>query len=116
MNHFLLPGDISGDSGELRYGINAMEKLINALLREGAQRERLQAKVFGGSNLLSKQRQIGTANAKFALWFLNNEGIRCISQDVGGNQGRKLRFWPHSGRVQRLLLEASKSQDYNTRN
>src|SRR6185369_11873549 len=50
MNHFLLPGDEStvaefGDAA--RYGIFAMESLINGILRAGGRKDRLEVKVFG---------------------------------------------------------------------
>jgi chemotaxis receptor (MCP) glutamine deamidase CheD len=54
LNHFLLPGDASGSDGDaLRQVVHAMELLVNALLRQGARRDRLEAKLFGGANLMS---------------------------------------------------------------
>lgn len=105
MNHFLLPGDPGSQSTCLRYGTNAMELMINSLVKQGAAQGRLQAKVFGGAKLLTRQGEIGEANARFAFWFLENEQIPVISQDTGGKRGRKLRFWPTSGRVQLMLID-----------
>jgi len=117
MNHFLLPG--RGPHGQtnrgvgLQYGVNAMELLINALLNRGASRERLVAKVFGGASFLSGQQNIGQSNAEFAIWFLENEKIPCIARDLGGSFGRKLRFWPSSGRAQQMLI-GSKVQEIDS--
>ena len=104
MNHFLLPGDPIRNRGEARYGINAMELLINAVLKAGGHSRRLEAKVFGGANATGSRLGIGALNAEFAFWFLQNEGIPCAARDVGGVHARKLRYWPHSGQVQVMLL------------
>ena len=104
MNHFLLPGDPIRNKGEARYGINAMELLINAVFKAGGRAGRLEAKVFGGANATGSRLPIGELNAKFAFWFLENEGIPCVARDVGGVNARKLRYWPHSGHVQLMLL------------
>ncbi len=104
MNHFLLPGDPERPRSEAHYGINAMELLINGLLKAGARHARLQAKVFGGANATGSRFPVGKANADFAFWFLHNEGIPCVGQDVGGRHARRLRYWPHSGLAQQMLL------------
>jgi chemotaxis protein CheD len=108
MNHFLLPGDDRSDRASLRYGVNAMELMINALLKQGARRERLEAKLFGGARMLQGLHNIGRSNADFALWFLEAEKIRCVGQSLGGERARKLRYWPHSGQVQQQFVEAAK--------
>jgi chemotaxis protein CheD len=107
MNHFLLPKSCSGqDSNSVRYGANAMELLINGLLKKGAQRENLQAKVFGGANMTGAARNIGASNAKFARTFLDDESIVVISESLGGNSARRIKFWPTTGQVKQLLVEA----------
>ncbi len=107
MNHFLLPGDAANTSTSVKYGVNAMELLINGLLQRGAIRHRLEAKVFGGAHVIANLSDVGRSNAAFALDFLKAESIRCVGQSLGGNQARRIRFWPASGRVSQLLLEAS---------
>lgn len=106
INHFLLPGDESDRSGEaMKYGVNAMELLINGLLQRGALRSRLQAKLFGGAQVVQNLSDVGAKNAAFALKFLQVEGIPCVGQSLGGDCARRIRFWPESGRVSQLLLE-----------
>ncbi len=112
MNHFLLPGaggaaaGGSADAGTMKYGVHAMELLINALLRAGARRARLRARLYGGANMLDALPQIGTANARFARDFLRNEGIRCVESDLGGRQARRLRFFAQADRVELRLVTA----------
>lgn len=104
MNHFLLPGQDSQDRTALKYGLHAMELLINALIRAGAQRGRLQAKLFGGAHLVHGFPDIGQANATFASDFLRREGIAHLGGSLGGTQARKLRYAPATGRAQQYLL------------
>ena len=104
INHFLLPGDIHDRGDNLSYGVNAMELLINGLLRQGAERSNLKVKLFGGAKMFSGGAEIGVKNAKFAEWYMLNEGFEVIGRCLGGHRGRKIRFWPASGRVQRCFI------------
>jgi chemotaxis protein CheD len=100
MNHFLLPGGEVGSNKESeRLGVHLMELLLNGLMRQGAHRDRLEAKVFGGARMMSGLSDIGAKNAEFAKRFLAYEGIKIISGDTGGQQGRRIQFWPVSGRA-----------------
>lgn len=106
MNHFLLPEGDAGADGDAarRYGVNAMERLINSLLGAGARRDRLEAKLFGGASMFDRLRDIGVENAAFAHRFLQAEGIAVVGGDTGGNQARRVRFWPATGQAQQRLL------------
>ena len=108
MNHFLLPecGD-SDDSASLRYGANAMELLVNGLLRAGARRERLEAKLFGGARLADGLADIGAQNAAFARNYLSRECIALLGGSLRGRHARRIQFWPVSGRVRQLALAAA---------
>ncbi len=101
MNHFMLP-DTAGDhdvSG--RYGTYAMEMLINQLLKLGAQRHHLEAKVFGGGNVIASMTQtnVGERNATFVLDFLKTEKISVVAKDLLDIYPRKVYFFPNTGRV-----------------
>jgi chemotaxis protein CheD len=102
MNHFLLPGT-PGDDG-LRYGVQAMELLVNGLLRRGARRERMEAKLFGGARLFDGLTDVGGQNAAFAERFLRDEGVRHVGGSLRGDQARRIQFWPTSGRARQILL------------
>lgn len=106
MNHFLLPGD--GDREHLhdaeRYGVHLMELLVNGLMSRGAQRERLQAKLFGGAKTTFKSHDVGAMNASFAERFLKNEGIGIVGGSLGGKSGRRVEFWPVTGRARQISL------------
>ena len=107
MNHILLP-HVEDDLGvaEMR-SVNLMELLINAMMKRGANRSRLKGKLFGGARMLDKTGAIGKANAAFASGYLADEGIPCIASSLGGDQGRRIRFWPSSGRARQFLMQRS---------
>lgn len=104
INHFLLPDRGGGHNMELRYGLLAMELLINSMLKMGASRNRMEAKLFGGANMNSRLAHIGESNSDFALSFLQNEGIPCVSKSLGGNQARRIRYVPTTGLARQRLL------------
>jgi chemotaxis protein CheD len=116
MNHFMLPesGDASNVlSSSARYGGYAMEVLINQLIKMGANRSRLEAKVFGGAAVLRgfTTVNVGESNSDFVLDYLGNEKIRIVSQDLRGLYPRKVYFFPASGRV---LVKTLKTVHNNT--
>lgn len=104
LNHFLLPGQASDRGSNLRYGVNAMELLINGLLKKGAERAQLRVKLLGGAKMIDSGAEIGVKNAEFAHWYMKNEELAIVSSCLGGERGRKIRFWPTSGRLQRSFL------------
>jgi len=106
MNHFLLPGeDRSFNPRDAeRYGVHLMELLVNGLMQLGARRDRLEAKIFGGARVVRGLSDVGRKNGEFAERFLRYEGIAIVSQDLGGERGRRLQFWPASGRARRSFI------------
>jgi chemotaxis protein CheD len=105
MNHFMLPDGGSDPnspiSASARYGTYAMEILINDLLKSGARRENLEAKVFGGGAVLKgfTAINVGERNAAFVLSFLRNEKIRIMAEDLNDIYPRKVYFFPRTGKV-----------------
>lgn len=104
MNHFMLPD--GGDPGNpvsasMRYGTYAMEVLINDLLKAGARREHLEAKVFGGGAVLRgfSAMNVGERNAAFVTQFLKTEKIPVLAEDLNDIYPRKVYFFPHTGKV-----------------
>jgi len=119
MNHFLLPHTAAThEIDRQRFGTHAMETLINALMGKGADRQRLQAKIFGGGNVLdgvTRRPTVGEQNGDFAKAFLEKEGIKLVSSRLGGDTGVEVRFHPHSGRafvrpIARELIDISREE------
>jgi chemotaxis protein CheD len=128
MNHFMLP-DGGGDndspvSASMRYGTYAMEVLINDVLKAGAKRENLEAKVFGGGNVLRGfiAINVGERNAQFVRDYLRAENIRIIAEDLNDIHPRKVYFFPRTGKVLvKKLMQmnnntlVNREQDYASR-
>jgi chemotaxis protein CheD len=117
MNHFMLP-DSGNDadspvSASMRYGTYAMEILINDLLKAGARRENLEAKVFGGGAVLRGfiAINVGERNAQFVRQYLRTENIRIVAEDLNDIHPRKVYFFPRTGKV---LVKKLKQLNNNT--
>ena len=105
MNHFMLPTTDTPkstlDATSARLGIHAMELLINALIRKGARRGALRAKLFGGGAVLPgmSSSNVGERNVEFARAFLKTEGIPVLAEDLLDVYPRKVYFFPRTARV-----------------
>ncbi len=115
MNHFMLPeGDSSDMSG--RYGSYAMELLINEMIKLGARREAIQAKVFGGGQVMAgfSTINVGERNTHFVLAYLQTEGIPVVSKDVMDIYPRKVVFFPMTGKAMVKRLAHSHPESLET--
>lgn len=107
MNHFMLPdsaperGSGMMVSASARYGVFAMELLLNQLYAAGASRKRLKARVFGGAHVLpgSSISNVGKRNAEFVRDFLRKESIEVVGHKLAGNDALKVCFFPVSGKT-----------------
>ncbi len=114
MNHFMLPEGGSDSGG--RYGSYAMELLINELMKQGARRETMQAKVFGGGQVMSSftTMNVGERNTKFVLDYLQTERIAVVSKDVLDVHPRKVCFFPATGKAMVKRLASSNTDALET--
>jgi chemotaxis protein CheD len=116
MNHFMLPVSSrddrerhSGLSMAARYGNHAMELLINAILKHGGSRDRLEVKIFGGGRILAQMLDIGQRNIAFVREYVRTEGLRLLAEDVGDCYPRKIQYFPATGKVRMKKLRAVQS-------
>lgn len=115
MNHFMLPIEkgtepTSAHSLNCRYGNWAMEFLINEVLKNGASRQNLKIKLFGGGKIIRSMTDIGLGNIRFAHSYVQEEGLNLVSHDVGGPWPRKVNFNPQTGKVQVKKLREMHSE------
>lgn len=107
LNHFMLPGEVGKidlvRDPNAKYGMYAMELLINDLMKLGATKRSLVAKVFGGGAVLrfanGTPSKIPGNNIDFAFEYLKKEGIPVVASDVGGREPRKIFFFAQTGKV-----------------
>ena len=118
MNHFMLPGATGGAAvASANLGLYAMEVLINRMLKLGAERRRIVAKVFGGASVLEGMDalNVGTQNGTFVLEFLVEEGIPVVAQDLYDVCPRKVYFFAPSGKVMVKRLGALRNDTLEQR-
>ena len=116
MNHFMLPDTIDKERFYLsksgKYGMYAMELLINELIKLGGVKKNFKAKVFGGGSVLGDKvghvAKVPENNIRFAFAFLEQEKIPVIASNIGGNEARKVYFFTKESRI--LLKKISKSK------
>jgi len=113
MNHFMLPASASSESwkaadnsASTRYGNVAMEHLINNILKNGGKRQNLEAKIFGGGRIIANMTDVGMRNIAFARDYLETEGLKITSEDVGDNFPRMVVYFPATGKVKVKRLRA----------
>lgn len=116
MNHILLPGKPNFEQFDntARFGVNAMELLINSLMKSGARRKKLVSKVFGGAHIIQAigpEYSPGARNVDFVRRFLDVERIPLLSSATGGRNARKVLFYSHLGDVLVKTLPAVNFQD-----
>jgi chemotaxis receptor (MCP) glutamine deamidase CheD len=101
MNHILLPGRCDGNDHESRWGVHAMELLINAIMNQGGDRRRLVAKVFGAANVVPALQSptAGELNATFVRDFLATERIPLVAQRLGGKHAVQVHFRTDTGKT-----------------
>ena len=103
MNHILLPGRKGEAVAHNKFGVFAMEALINGLMQKGARKSNLVAKIFGGASTFENGLAIGVSNAAFVRDFLETEAIPIAAESVGGKQARRVRFFPTTGHAKQML-------------
>ncbi|MGD8885372.1 MAG: chemoreceptor glutamine deamidase CheD [Gammaproteobacteria bacterium] len=118
MNHFMLPrqslfvDNWSNTRLSLanRYGSNAMENLINDILKNGGERKNLEVKLFGGGKILAQMTDIGRNNIEFIKQYIATEGLNLIAEDLGGVHPRKIVYFPLTGKVRVKKLRSLQNQ------
>lgn len=115
MNHFMLPENKKGDDDEwkynqidkaARYGADAMEHLVNDILKNGGRKKHFEVKITGGGRIMTNMNDIGRKNIDFIQDYLRTEGYTTASEDIGNIYPRKVRFFPRTGKLQVMKLRS----------
>ncbi len=106
LGHMLLPNRPEKNplGSESKYVDAGICQMVGELVRAGAVRENLVAKITGGANMFETSYQtlinsIGARNAKSARDILAKLGIPLVGEDVGGNRGRTVEFDLATGKM-----------------
>jgi chemotaxis protein CheD len=113
MNHFMLPRPPAHEKDQwrglsgvaTRYGTASMEQLIGNLIKLGADRSRLEVKLFGGGRVLAGMTDVGRQNIEFAREFMHAEKLIVAAEDLGGIWPRQVQYFPRTGRARVRRLE-----------
>ena len=110
INHYMLPSWSGNDLASPKYGNIAIDKLVAKMLSMGSRLEDLQAKVFGGGELLDiggvrSSTMIGERNITIAKIMLEEKKIPVVGSSTGGKRGRKILFFTDTGEVRHKFLE-----------
>lgn len=115
INHFMLPEVLRGDAGDsARYGVYALECLVNQVLGGVGRRRNLEVKVFGGGRVIDGGGDIGRSNIDLVHRFFAAENIAIHSEDLGETFARRIRYWPTSGRAQIQRIPMARAKDVVT--
>ncbi|MGQ0646683.1 MAG: CheR family methyltransferase [Gemmatimonadaceae bacterium] len=112
MNHFMLPVGENTDR-PARYGVHAMELLINEVMKLGGERSRLRAKVFGGASVIRALKtgaDVGRKNAEFIRAFLATERIPIDAEQLGGTNPLEVRFNTDTSKVRVRALDSERDR------
>jgi len=110
INHYMLPLWNGSGLASPKFGNIATEKLIEKMLKNGATKENMVAKVFGGANQMDSTMNIGQRNVDIAKEVLAQHNIKIIAENTSGAVGRKLRYDSGTGQVMMKFLNKSESK------
>jgi len=104
INHYMLPLWNGDGLASPKFGNIAIEKLIEKMLKNGANKVNIVAKVFGGANQIYSSMNIGERNIDIAKEILATHNIKILAENTGGLIGRKLKYNTGTGQVMMKFL------------
>ncbi len=113
LNHFLLPCNKAHKDSEFvrdnpnRYGIYAMDNLINSIVQNGGSQKRLEVKIFGGGKVIDITHDVGSENIDFINNYLHENKLAITAKDIGGDYPRKIIYTPKNGKVKMSKLHSA---------
>jgi len=113
MNHFQLPATKDLEKATARYGNAATFALIRMMLQQGSKIKHLEAQLFGGAhNSEVSPENIGQKNIRAAKKILAKARVKLVSEDVGGQKGRKIVFNTGNNEVAVLKVDRLRKEDW----
>ncbi len=115
MNHFLFPVTDDPTLATAQYGNVATNALIRFFLEGGSEAEHLEAQIFGGALLpdgAEEANEVSRENVMMAQFVLRKSGIRIVSEDTGGNKGRKIVYNSSTNHVMVIRVDRIRKGDW----
>lgn len=113
MNHFILPKQQANDKASTKFGKVAIPLLIKMMIEEGSTQNNLEAQILGGAKPVENiTLRIGEENVAIAREMLKHTGLKVVSEDVGGNLGRKIIFNTFTGEALVVKVKQLRSTDW----
>lgn len=113
INHFRFPYINSREKTTALYGNIAVITLIRMMVTNGSNLSNLEAQIFGGAlNPKYSKKDIGRDNLKTAKQILITKKIRVISEDIGGELGRKIVFNTSTNEIVILKVNQLRESDW----
>ncbi len=117
--HILIPEDLTRNFKDqkhhqeniINHARSPLEGLINALKRNGAGKKRINIRLSGGASIMNDEFDMGLKNAVFAQNEILDKGLRLITQDIGGENCRRVHFFPYTGRMEKHPLRREKDKN-----
>lgn len=104
--HIMLPDSekIMNNSNKAKFADTGVDITIEAMLKIGAKRKNLIAKIAGGAQMFAfktnnEMMRVGERNVKATKAKLKKENIRIVAEDTGANYGRTIEFFPENGEL-----------------
>ncbi|MBW1721247.1 MAG: chemotaxis protein CheD [Deltaproteobacteria bacterium] len=114
MNHFQLPSISRSEGATARYGNVATLALIGMMIEDGSKVKNLEAQIFGGAfNREVSDKDVGRENIRVARRILARKGIRLVSEDVGGEKGRKIVYDTSTNEVAVMRVDKLRRGDWH---
>ena len=102
--HIMLPDStqIKDNSNIPKFADTGIEELVRLVVKAGAARNRLVAKIAGGAQMFAFQNKsnlvrVGERNVEASKAKLKELGIPILAEDTGENYGRTVVFSPETG-------------------
>jgi chemotaxis protein CheD len=113
MNHFCFPRTQPGEKSTARYGNIAVLTLIKMMEANGSKMSAIEAQIFGGAfNSKYSKRDAGRENLNIARRILNSKKIKIVSEDIGGELGRKIVFNTATYEIVTMKVDRLRESDW----
>lgn len=106
MAHVILPSSEQGTGDRGKFADTALDWLLDELVKAGAVKDRVKAKIAGGAMMFGSNVRsgIGERNIEAVKNRLHHHAIPLSAEAVGGEKGRRMTLDPATGSVEVQII------------